>query len=473
MADSRFAAIRLYIRKRWPFPKKIPLLLIVFLISLLLANLFGSDEISVQANHALFLLLFAAGLWITEAIPPFAVSILIIGFSIYFLDDIQFSVISRDWQKYISTWSSPIIWILLGGFFLAMGAQITQFDRKFSRYVLQRFGTNPYTILLGCMLVTGLLSMFMSNTATTAMMVTILIPIVNDLDKNDPFVKALFLGVAAAATVGGMGTVIGSPPNAIALGVIQNKGVNFGFLEWMMVGMPVAMILIFLIWLLLKSFYRTKYQSIELSDHGDHHAYPNRNTVASRRVVVITFAVTIGLWLTSPLHNIPVALVSFLPILILTVSGVVLAEDLRLVPWDTLILVAGGLTLGIVISDSGLADFLVGKIPVFDNIYVMLIILGLLTATLSNIMSNTAAASVLIPVGASFLPDQVLMVAVVIGLSASTALFLPISTPPNAIAYSSGFLKQSDFRFIGLVAGLAGPVIILVLTEVLMSFWPM
>ena len=470
MADSRFAAIRIYIRRRWPFTNKITLLLIVFLASLLGTRLLGSDDISVQANHALFLLLFAGGLWISEAIPPFAVSILIIGFSIYFLDNIRFSVISSDWEKYISTWSSPIIWILLGGFFLAMGAQITQFDKKFSRYVLRRFGTKPYTILLGCMLVTGVLSMFMSNTATTAMMVAILTPIVNVLDKDDPFVKALFLGVAAAATVGGMGTVIGSPPNAIAMGVIQNEEIKFGFLEWMIAGMPIALFFIVLIWFLLKSHYRTKYQSIQLGKVEEDSRYPFRNTLGSRRTVVFTFIITIGLWLTSPLHNIPIALVSFLPILILTVSGVVQGADLKLVPWDTLILVAGGLTLGIVISDSGLADYLVGKIPVFNNVYVMLLILGLLTTALSNIMSNTAAASVLIPVGVSFLPDYALVVSVVIGLSASTALFLPISTPPNAIAFSSGFLKQSDFRFIGLVTGLAGPVVIILFTKLVFGY---
>ena len=470
MADSRFAAIRIYIRRRWPFVYKISFLLIVFFVSLVGTHLFGSDDISVQANHALFLLLFAGGLWISEAIPPFAVSILIIGFSIYFLDNIRFSVISSDWEKYISTWSSPIIWILLGGFFLAMGAQITHFDRKFSRYMLRRFGTKPYNILLGCMLVTGVLSMFMSNTATTAMMVAILTPIVKVLDKNDPFVKALFLGVAAAATVGGMGTVIGSPPNAIAMGVIQNEDIEFGFLEWMIAGMPIAFLFILLIWFLLKNHYRTKYKSIQFAETEEESKYPLRNTLGSRRTVVFTFIITIGLWLTSPLHNIPVALVSFLPILILTVSGVVLGEDLKLVPWDTLILVAGGLTLGIVISDSGLADYLVGKIPVFNNVYIMLIILGLLTTALSNIMSNTAAASVLIPVGVSFLPDYALVVSVVIGLSASTALFLPISTPPNAIAFSSGFLKQSDFRFIGLVAGLAGPVVIIVFTVLLFRY---
>jgi len=465
MADSRLANIRLFLRKKWPLTLKLSLLIGVFLMAFLITGWARKEGLNAQTSHALFLLLFAGGLWVTEAIPPFAVSILIIGFAIYFLDNLRPAIISQEWEKYLSTWSSPIIWILIGGFFLAIGAQITQFDRKFSHLVLSRFGTNPYSILLGCMLVTGILSMFMSNTATTAMMVAILGPIVKNLDPTDPLVKGLFLGVAAAATVGGMGTIIGSPPNAIAIGIIHAQGQEFGFLDWMLVGCPLALLFIFLIWLLLRWRYKTNYQRIEISSADDLSDYPNRNTFRNRVIVVTTFAITIGLWLTSTLHNIPVAVVSFIPILIFTVSGVVLAEDLKLLPWDILILVAGGLTLGIVISDSGLADYLVAKIPIFKNVYIMLLFLALLTTLLSNIMSNTAAASILIPVAVSFLPDLALIAALVISLSASTALFLPISTPPNAIAFSTGHLKQTDFRYIGVVVGLGGPIIVVLMVK--------
>ena len=414
-----------------------------------------------QAANALFLLIFAAGLWITEAIPPFAVSILIIGFAIYFLDNIDASVISSDWEKYINTWSSPIIWILIGGFFLAIGAQVTAFDRKFSQLVLRNFGNKPYNILLGCMLSTCVLSMFMSNTATTAMMVAILLPIVKQLDQDDPFVKALFLGVASAATVGGMGTVIGSPPNAIALGVMHNQGHDFGFLQWMMVGVPIALSIIVIIWLVLIFTFKTKYSELHIDANNGHHNGLERNTSTNRLIVVLTFTLTIGLWLTSTLHKIPVAVVSYIPIVFFTATGVVRGEDLKLLPWDTLILVAGGLTLGIVIKDTGLAEIIVKNIPVFKNIFLMMLVLGWLTTILSNIMSNTAAASILIPVGATFLPDHSILIALVIGFSASTALFLPISTPPNAIAFSTGFLKQSDFRLLGIITGLGGPVLII------------
>ena len=465
MADSRFASLRLYFQDRWPIGQKLTSLLGIFFLALLLRWVAQAEGIPQITYNALFLLVFAAGLWITEAIPPFSVSILIIGFAIYFLDDIGLNTISKDWQQYLGTWSSPIIWILLGGFFLAIGAQITQFDHVFSRIILTRFGNKPSNLLLGCMLTTGVLSMFMSNTATSAMMVAVVTPLARDLDQKDPFIKALFLGIAAAATVGGMGTIIGSPPNAIAVGSLQNEGIDFGFAQWMLLGSPIAMIFIFAIWFLLKSRFKSSYKELDMSSLTEIPTRSVRNTYRNRAAVVVTFIITIGAWLSSPFHDIPVAVISFLPVLTFTVSGVVTAQDLRLLPWDTLILVAGGLTLGISIADSGLDRYLVAKIPIFDNTIVMLLILAVLTTTLSNIMSNTASASVLIPVGISFLPEHALLVALVIGFSASTALFLPISTPPNAISFSTGYLKQSDFRYLGIVIGLLGPAFIVIIAK--------
>ena len=463
MADSRYHALRLFLRKKWPLGYNVTLFLAVMALAWVISYLGKQDGISDQTANALFLLIMAAGLWISESIPPFAVSILVIGFSIYFLDNSHWAVISEDWQMYLGTWSSPIIWILLGGFFLAMGAQITQFDRRFSRMILSRFGSTPNKLLLGCMLTTGLLSMFMSNTATTSMMIAIVVPIIQKIDQDDPYVKAMLLGVATAATLGGMGTVIGSPPNAIALGIINNAGYDIGFSTWMVIGVPLALVLILVSWKFICSYYRTDIKVLPIAQGKELNIYPNRNSVRNRILVVITFIVTIGLWVTSAIHNIPVAVISFIPVVTLTVGGVIYGEDLKLLPWDTLILVAGGLTLGLVINNTALDDYLVTKIPIFSNTLVMMLVLGLLTTFMSNIMSNTAAASILIPVGVSLMPENALEIALIVSLSASTALFLPISTPPNAIAYSYGFLKQSDFRPIGLLQATIGPLLVMLI----------
>ncbi len=460
MADSRIAALSILFRRKWPLTQKVSLLLFVCLVSLVLTQWIKTSEMPTPAVNALFLLLLAAGLWISEAIPPFAVSILIIGYSIYILDSVNLAIISQDWEKYIGSWSSPVIWILLGGFFLALGAQVTGFDVRFAQYILNYFGNRPKVILLGCMISTGLLSMFMSNTATMAMMVGISTPIVSNLKRNDPFIKSLYLGLAAAATLGGMGTIIGSPPNAIALGIIQGEEIHFDFSSWMLVGLPIALLMIVLVWLLLIRMFKPHQQFLATAIQTAPGMFSLRNTALNRWIVVVTFCLTIGLWITSSWHHLPVAVISFLPILLFTVSGVIIGEDLKQLPWDMLILVAGGLTLGTVISDTGLSSMLLAQIPIINQLFIMLLLLGWLTALLSNIMSNSAATSVLVPLGLSLLPEKALLVALVIGLSASTALFLPISTPPNAIAYSTGFLRQSDFRWLGLIIGIVGPLLI-------------
>lgn len=469
-ADSRTTALRYMKRVRWPVTRNLTLLLLILAGGILFVEFFSPPDLDPSARHALFILLVAAALWISEAIPPFAVSFLIIGLAVFFLESPLPTEISGDWEKYVNTWSSPVIWILLGGFILAMGAQITQFDRKFSGVVIQRFGNKPYNLLLGIMLTTGILSMFISNTATTAMMLTIILPFAKQYGKKEPIVKAMILGVAAAATVGGIGTVIGSSPNAIALGILQSAGYEFTFVDWMLPGVPTAFTLIFLSWYLLKKLFPTGLTELELviADEPIPREIAERNTTENRVIVVLTFMLTIGLWMTSTIHQVPVAVVSLIPIVIFTAVGIIQAEEIKMIPWDTLILVAGGLTLGIAINDSGLASYMVEKIPLFDNVFGIILMVAFLTSLLSNVMSNTAAASILIPVGAILVPPEyVLLMVVTLGFAASTALLLPISTPPNALAFSTGYLKQADFRVLGLVITAVSPFLIVLLLRLL------
>jgi solute carrier family 13 (sodium-dependent dicarboxylate transporter), member 2/3/5 len=468
--DSRSFTSRIIFGDKWPLSRKLLLFLLVILVSSVITWYAYLKGIETPALNALFLLLLAAGLWITEAIRPFAVSILIIGYSIYFLYSFSPFQITPDWEQYTGTFSNPVIWILIGGFILALGARITGFDKSFSKFVIARFGTNPKYILLGVMLTTALLSMFMSNTATSAMMLAVAMPILSPLEKSEPFRKALILGIAAAAALGGMGTLIGSPPNAIAAGIIQSKDIDFGFIEWMFAGIPLAFFFVIAAWFLLKIKYKTNIKELKLYDDSEiknDDESDLRNTLKNRVIVVITFCVTLFLWMTSGLHGIPVAAVSFIPIVSFAVSGLVRSDDIKLLPWDTLLLVAGGLTLGIAITETGLAKIILDQIPSGYHNLVILFILAYLSALLSNIMSNTAAASILIPVGTSFLPGTGIIVPIIISLCASTALLLPISTPPNALAYSTGILQQADFRYIGIIAAFFAPLVIIVVVTLI------
>lgn len=462
-ADSR-AAANGYIKKvKWPVTRNLTLLVLTILGSIGLVYFLAPADLPASGRHALFILVVASALWISEAIPPFAVSFLIIGLAVFFLESPGPLDITEDWEKYVNTWSSPVIWILLGGFILAMGAQITKFDRKFSAFILRQFGGRPYRLLLGIMLTTGVLSMFISNTATTAMMLTIVMPFSKQYGKQEPIIKAMMLGIAAAATTGGIGTVIGSSPNAIALGILQAAGYEFTFIDWMLPGVPTALILILFSWFILTKVYKTDIQQLDIviEEEPTPGELADRNTTENRVIVVGTFILTVGLWMTSTVHMIPVAVISLIPIVVFTATGIIQSEEIRWIPWDTLILVAGGLTLGIAINDSGLADWIVGKIPAFSNPVVTILMMAFITSLVSNIMSNTAAASILIPLGAILVsPPYVLLMVVALGFAASTALLLPISTPPNALVFSTKSIQQADFRLLGLLITAVSPFLI-------------
>lgn len=356
---------------------------------------------------------------------------------------------------------------MLGGFFMAYAMQKTHLDRIVFKLSISKFGNTPQNILLGLMLTTAVFSMVMSNTATTAMMVASVTPFLNSLPKNSTLSKGLLIGIASAASIGGMGTLIGSPPNAIAVDALADEGI--GFLEWVYVGMPVSICLTFLTWYLLKRKYVKTTEPIEVrldETLTEEELKQDPKILQMKKNVVIgVLIVTLILWLTEKLHNIPASIISLLPIMLLTMLGVIKGKDIRQLPWDTLMLVAGGLALGMAIKETGLAQHYVNKLQeVHLNFYVMVFVFAFLTVLLSNVMSNTATATILIPIAIILTYSNPVVLPIVIGLSASTALFLPISTPPNAIAYSSGFLEQKDFRFMGVIAGVVGPLVICAFT---------
>ena len=409
-----------------------------FIISVILAVLVAGEGFSYAQYCTLFLLFFAIQLWITEAAPPFAVGIFIVGFLVYALGNAD----GIDVGKYVKTWSDGIIILFL-----------------------PRFGQQARYILLGLMLTTACISMLMSNTATTAMMIATAAPLYTNSKSN--FARALLLGIPAAASIGGMGTVIGSPPNAITVGALAQRGINIGFIDWMIVGMPLAIILTLVFWRILVSAYKIGKDPLDTSFlTAPQDGTPAVNPL-QEQIMMAILALTLFFWMVGkPLFGIPTAAVSGIPIAGLTLTGILTGKDVRALPWDTLMLVAGGLALGLAIEEQHLAEYYVEKLKHIQIDYHTLIILfALITVTLSNFMSNTAATAILIPVALSVTAligdHNPAILPLIIGFSASCALFLPVSTPPNAIAYSTGLLKQSEFRLGGISVGLLGPALII------------
>jgi sodium-dependent dicarboxylate transporter 2/3/5 len=479
MADSRSASMR-YIQK-FQHVVDIQQRIIYFLLSIILAGgltyALNTPELDTAQIYVMFLLFLSIGLWVTEAVPPFAVGLLIFGFLVFALGgyyaEIDPENAAKYVRKYVETWSNSVIWLMLGGFVIAEAMQKVDLDKTVFKVTISKFGSKPRNVLLGIMLVTALFSMIMSNTATTAMMIASVIPFINTLEKNAPIAKAMLIGIPAAASLGGMGTIIGSPPNAIAVDAMKNYGVDFGFLEWMTVGFPIAVIMVLIMWFFLIKKFVPKVSEIDLKfmDEMDTSANSRLFTI-KRRIVSGVLLLTLALWLTGNLHGIPASAVSLIPIMILTLVGIVSGNDIRKLPWDTLMLVAGGLSLGLAIQETGLAEYYVNKLSAFDmNLYALMAVFSVTTIVFSNFMSNTATATILIPIAIILVPENSIILPLVIGLSASAALFLPISTPPNAISFSTGYLDQKDFRYGGIVAGTIGPIVIIAIVLLLNAYY--
>jgi sodium-dependent dicarboxylate transporter 2/3/5 len=284
-------------------------------------------------------------------------------------------------------------------------------------------------------------------------------PLLVSLGKKSGFAKALLLGISIAAATGGMGTIIGTPPNAIAAGALENAGMPVDFIDWMKYGVPLTLALTLICcFVLIRIFVKDNTPiSLEFLENQEKNESPEYTR--KRRIVLVVILITIGLWLTTSLHGIRVAAVCAVPLVILTLTRVLEGKDIQGMPWDTLLLVAGGLSLGVALEQTGLLNHYAQKLISMEiNSIALMCIFALITMLVSNIMSNTAASTVMIPLGMAILVGFKSEIALIIALAASTALFLPVSSPSNAIVYSTGFLEQKDFRIGGILVGILGPI---------------
>ncbi|HSE41872.1 MAG TPA: DASS family sodium-coupled anion symporter [Acidobacteriota bacterium] len=441
--------------------------IIAFILSLVaalaLTVFIKEPQFNDSQEYVLFLLFFSIGLWFTEAIPAFSVGLFILAFLAFSLGNPRFNSEPQDIAKYVNTFSSSVIWLLLGGFLLAAALTKTGLDSALFKFTLRISGATPKRILVGLMCTTMIASMLMSNTAITAMVIAAVMPLLNRLGKKSDLTKALLIGIPIAATTGGLSTIIGTPANAIAAGALENAGIQIDFLHWMFYGVPLALFLTAIsCFVLVKTFIKDN-QTLSLEflekDISENDAEELRR---KRKIVLVIVVITVLLWMTTSFHNLSVSAVAAIPIVFLTMTSVIDAKDVRGLSWDSLFLVAGGLSLGLALQETGLLTHYAQKIVTMKIPYmVFLFVLAYATMLFANVMSHTATSSVMIPLGMSLLPQFKLEVALIIGLASSTALFLPVSTPANAVAYSTGLMELKDFRLGGILIGLLGPALII------------
>ncbi|TVR28710.1 MAG: SLC13/DASS family transporter [Balneolaceae bacterium] len=433
--------------------------------------------LSLAGHLAMSIFILAAIFWMFETIPIYSTSILVIFLEVILLSaeglishtDASYSPVA--YTQFVATLADPIIILFLGGFVLADAAVKYNFDRNMSRILLKPFGTDPKYIILGLMAVTAVLSAFMSNTATTAMMITVIIPILAKTDVSDPARISIALCIPFAANIGGVATPIGTPPNAVVIAALNQQGVGIEFGSWMLYAMPLAIVMLIVAWYLLLKLHPPATSTLNLDLKGEW--MKNRKAYT----LYIVFALTVILWISESLHGIRSSIVALFPVAVLTLTNTFEKEDIRKLPWEVLWLIAGGISLGIAMKETGLADWVIGSIAWDQMGYLLLLSLfGVVAIVLSNFLSNTVTASLMIPLGISLAtsgiiegPASILIIGLVIALSTSFAMVLPISTPPNAIAVSTGVVKTKDMIVAGSLIGAIAMILIILMTR---FYWP-
>lgn len=416
----------------------------------------GLDQ---PGEFMLGIFLLAVVFWITEAIPLFATAAVIILLQVFLISTTAIVPTPEDAPAAASIFASlsnPVIILFMGGFLIASGAAKFHLDRNIAAVFMRPFSGSVRLLVLGVLLVTAILSMFMSNTATAAAMFALIAPILRHVPEGRAR-WALGLAVPAGANIGGMGTPVGTPPNAIALAVLNDQGISVTFIQWMAMAAPFWVLLLALAWLFLvrgiPSNVGVEIESVKGFDR-------------SWRAIIfyIVTALTIGLWMTEPLHGVSANAVGFVPVALFFAFRVLSGTDLQRLDWPVLWLVAGGIALGNGMASTGLDMWLIGQIDWSSLTSVAVVVLLILVALgMSTLISNSATANLMVPLSISFASlagENAMTIAIVVAFACSLAMSMPISTPPNAIAYATGHVTLRAMAVLGAVIGLVGAALL-------------
>lgn len=421
--------------------------------------------------------------WVTEAIPIPATALIPVAlFPIL-------GILNVD--KAAAPYANPIIALFLGGFLLAQSMQQWMLHRRIALGVLSLVGARPDRLVAGFMIATAFLSAWISNTATAVMMLPIglsVVRLVSEADKEqgplaDNFKVAIMLGIAYACSIGGLATLIGSPPNALFAGVMADQyGLHIGFGEYMLVGVPIVLIGLPLTWLVLTRWiYPTS--RVDIPGASDRIQREWRSLGAMTRgekTVGIIFGATAIAWIIRPLiervlPGLSDAGIAILAAMVLFVTPVNLRrrefalswESARELPWEILVLFGGGLSLASAITTTKLADWIGSNLTVLEGLPVAVAVLVVTTTIifLTELTSNTATAAAFIPIVAALavaVGAPPVLLATPAALAASCAFMLPVATPPNAVVFAGGYVTVPqmaragivlNFLFIAIIAG--------------------
>lgn len=433
--------------------------------------------------------------WMTEAIPLAATALVpLVLFP-------TFQVI--DFKAIAAPYASSTIFLFMSGFILALGMQRWNLHRRLALLVVRTVGTSPKRLIAGFMIATGFLSMWVSNTATAVVMLPIGLSVltltadrVGGFKNQKNFSTALMLAIAYAASIGSLGTVIGTPPNALLVAYLsENHDIHIGFGQWMLVGVPLSVVFMTLGWLLLTTIFKPEMDTIPGGREliGDELKKMGRITRGEKMTGVIFLLAALS-WVFIPIIlkitgsslNIADAGIGMTAALLMFLIPVDARRGIRVIdwktaeriPWDVLLLFGGGLALSKMFTESGLSIW-IGQVAQGLSVLPTLLIVVAITALiifLTELTSNTATAAAFLPIiggvavgigltdGA---PQNVMLLTIPVALAATCAFMLPVATPPNAIAFGSGYVKIGEMVKGGLWLNLIGVVLITITTYAL------
>lgn len=431
----------------------------LLIIAILFIELFGipGTGLSHPQQITAAILVVAAVLWVTEWVSLFVVSFLILALEIvWLLPSLTATGVEVKSSVFFSPFFSNIILLFLGGFVLSSLMQKYGLDIRFAQSILRRTKGMPSLTLLGIILACSFLSMWISNTATTAMMLTMVFPLIKRIPDEHPFRKALVLCIPFACNLGGIGTPIGTPPNAIALTYLTKAGYTISFAKWMILTLPFLVVFLVLLWQMLLRLFPPGDLKLEV---------PERHTGdfgPKHWGALAIFVITALGWFFASKLGLATGTVGLFPIIVAFWFGLLSTNDFRDLPWDVLYMVSGGLALGVALNITGLGEVLVSALPLDGSPWVLLAITAAVAGAMSTVMSNTATAGLVIPLvmNLPFKDNYILSLVVALALMCSMAMALPVSTPPNAIAFSSRAINSKDMMITGGLITIVGFILI-------------
>lgn len=437
--------------------------------------------------------LVMAILWMTEAIPiPITALLPLVLFPLFRVEGIK---------EVAAPYANPLIFLFMGGFIIALAMEKTGLHRRIALNLIYLIGTKPKRIVFGFLFVTAVVSMWVSNTATALMMLPIATSVIAlaeeqtgvDSKSGFPnFATALVLSIAYGASVGGIGTLIGTPPNAFMAGFLSEAyNIELGFAEWMMFGLPLVFISLPLVFVLLALVaYPIRLKEIPGGKEAIKNEIIKLGKISTAESMVLgVFTLTAVLWITRPflkeyIPNVSDASIAMLGAILLFVLAtsfdnlkkgkfIMDWETARKLPWEILLLFGGGLSLAHAVKSSKLAEFIAGSTAFMENWPIILVVflVTIVVIFLTELTSNTATAAAFLPLlgpVAVTMHQAPLMLVVPAAVAASCAFMLPVATPPNAIVFGSGKVTIPQMAYGGVLINLMFVVLITALTAVLL-----